>query len=837
VSGPAEVERLRPRAVAIPWPLPLPSATFTVSAVLTATTLMAWAQYLLAGQRRLLLLYAVLVLGTVALALTCEALRPPAAGAIRRLASRLVRPNWPAVAVAIILAAGVLYRLALWPALHYEGDTRDYRDMAAAAAASHRFFSLPWRTPGYPFPLTWIYVLGGIRNDPHVYAWQIALSLLTALTMMAIAYQVTRSRSMALLALLAGSLLFPLAAASAVLMSEVQAVFLATLGVALVLAVHARRHTGAALLALGPVLALGYETRPFLLPWVAVLGLAGIAAGAARWRQRAVLVAGAVLALAPVAIVNAQSPYRTLTVGSPADLTSQALGQDRFLLYPATPNSPGLLEAYNAAIVADGAGTEYWLTQAPADLAAFSARRMAMLERSVLDNARSYARLSLRRAVLEYRYDRWWDFTYGAPYPLAWMLLADLLLALAVVAIVTWTRRGRWTFVALLGGLVVAYTATASLIHVEPRYSLPALPAIAVLAVMGLQSLAGLIRAGVAPFRPARFAVAASAVLAVVLAVPASEAWLWPSVANDYAPKPGPGRYELASCYVGHHLLTSVAWQPRTSLVVAGGAGGLIRWHLGGTACPWVEQADTLWDLEFNRDGSLLAVGEQSATVLDTTTWRSFPPPLGVPYWSGGAGTEILSVSFDPTDSRVAFSATGLHYVGVYDLPTRTVIATAVLPVSPAAVRWSPDGSIVAVTAADDIVRLYDASLRPRGELRVRHEATALAWSPSGRTLAAGDAAGDLYLWDRDGLQGTPTSVVPGAHGGAVRSLSFSPDGLSLASAGSDHLARIWALGSMVPTRTLAGHTATVWGVDWSLDSREVVTASADGSVGLWAAR
>jgi WD40 repeat protein len=842
-SGPADTEKLRTHATAWPFrislPIPLPSAAFTISAVLTAGTMMAWALYLLSGERRsLVIIYGAGVVGLVALALTCETLRPPAASGMRWLASRFTRPGWLAPAVLVVLASGLWYRATRWPMPVYMGDSPDYQRMAAIAAATHRYFSLPWRTPGYTFPLTWIYVLAGIGNATFVHAWQIALSLLTAIVTMAIAYQVTRSRLSAFLALVVGTLLFPLASASGSLLTEVQAVFLATLGVLLVLAIHARRHAGAALLALGPVLALTYETRPALLPWVAVLGVAALAARAALWRQRAVLVAGALLTLAPIALLNLQSPYRALTVGPPADLTSQNLGTDRFSLYWTAPNSPALLEQFHDAIVTDGAETEYWLSQPPAAMAAFSSRRMATMERYVVDHAWSYAQLSLRRAPLEYRYDQPTDITFSAHHSLEWMLLVDLLLALAVVAIATWTRRGRWPFVALLGGLVAGYTAAISLFHVEPRYSLPALPVVVVLAVMGLQGLAGLVRGALTPFRPARLAVAATAILAVVLAVPASEAWLWPALVDDYAPKPSLGQHELASCYVGHQLLTSVAWQPGTSFVVAGGANGVAQWDAGAARCPWLPlQQDTPWDLDFSRDGTRLAVGSHNARVLDTTTWKPYPPPLAAPYWSG-SGTEILSVSFDPTGNRVAYTATGFHFVGIYDVPTRTIAAEMPLPASPTAVRWSPDGSVVAVTASDEVVRLYDAALRPLAELPVRREATALAWSRAGRTLAAGDQAGNLYLWDLRGrLQGPPASVVPGAHRAAVRSLSFSPDGLSLASAGSDRALRIWALDGLTPTRTLTGDTAAVWGVDWSPDSRDVVTASADGSLGLWAAR
>jgi WD40 repeat protein len=330
---------------------------------------------------------------------------------------------------------------------------------------------------------------------------------------------------------------------------------------------------------------------------------------------------------------------------------------------------------------------------------------------------------------------------------------------------------------------------------------------IVVLALMGVDSLARPARGAVAPLRPARLAIVACAAFAVVLSAPASEAWFWPWAADgSHAPRPAAGAHELASCYVGHQLLTSIALQPGTSLVLAGGANGMARCNTRSGGCPWQPtQYDNIWDLDFSTDGTRLAVASFNARIVDTRTWKPYPGPVAAPYW-GAIGTDTLSASFDPAGERIAYAATGLQFVGVYDLASRNTLRTAALPVSPLAIRWSPDGSTIAVGANDGI-------------------------------LAAGDQGGTLYRWDlRDGLP-VPATVVGEAHGAAVRSLSFSLDGSSLAPAGSDHLAKIWTADGLRLTRVLSGDTAAVWGVAWSPDSREVVTASADGSVGLWAAR
>ncbi len=59
-----------------------------------------------------------------------------------------------------------------------------------------------------------------------------------------------------------------------------------------------------------------------------------------------------------------------------------------------------------------------------------------------------------------------------------------------------------------------------------------------------------------------------------------------------------------------------------------------------------------------------------------------------------------------------------------------------------------------------------------------------VAFSPAGRTVAAGDEAGDVVLWDTG--TGKRLATLAYSEGGGVRSLAFSPDGKTLA-AGNDN--------------------------------------------------
>ena len=91
-------------------------------------------------------------------------------------------------------------------------------------------------------------------------------------------------------------------------------------------------------------------------------------------------------------------------------------------------------------------------------------------------------------------------------------------------------------------------------------------------------------------------------------------------------------------------------------------------------------------------------------------------------------------------------------------------------------------------------VRLWDAATgRPRGSLLARAwPSHCVAFSPDGRTLAAGYGDGSLRLWDLVALR---ESAVVREHEGRVVSVAFAPDGRTLASAGQgDGTIKLWDL-------------------------------------------
>ena len=106
-----------------------------------------------------------------------------------------------------------------------------------------------------------------------------------------------------------------------------------------------------------------------------------------------------------------------------------------------------------------------------------------------------------------------------------------------------------------------------------------------------------------------------------------------------------------------------------------------------------------------------------------------------------------------------------------------------------------------------------------------------VSFSPDGQTLASSGWDRTVRLWDV--ASGQPIAVLEG-HTDGVISVSFSPDGQTLASSGWDRTVRLWEVASGQPITGLRGHTDWVFSVSFSPDGQTLASGSADATVRLW---
>jgi WD40 repeat protein len=156
-----------------------------------------------------------------------------------------------------------------------------------------------------------------------------------------------------------------------------------------------------------------------------------------------------------------------------------------------------------------------------------------------------------------------------------------------------------------------------------------------------------------------------------------------------------------------------------------------------------------------------------------------------------------------------------------------------------AQIAFSPDGTLLAAAGSVEsggVVKIWQVAtgqLLFTSQTPWAAEAWCVAFSPDGKTLAAGLDSGEVRLFNvASDWQVTTLS----GHGGRVRWLGFHPDGRSLAVAGplTDNTDFVWDLATR-KQRRLSGHGSEVLSGAWRADGRLLITAgSTDGTVRLW---
>ena len=155
------------------------------------------------------------------------------------------------------------------------------------------------------------------------------------------------------------------------------------------------------------------------------------------------------------------------------------------------------------------------------------------------------------------------------------------------------------------------------------------------------------------------------------------------------------------------------------------------------------------------------------------------------------------------------------------------------------ALTWIPKGSLIRqqyVTSFDSgprvVIGLTDTwGLEAEHVMRHAGAVRSVTFSPDGSRVVSGSSDHSISIWDM--ATGEVERVLDG-HSGWVRSVAISPDGKWIVSGSGDKSVRVWNASSGDVERIYEGDSDTVCSVTFSPDGTRVISGSRDRTVRIW---
>jgi WD40 repeat protein/tetratricopeptide (TPR) repeat protein len=300
---------------------------------------------------------------------------------------------------------------------------------------------------------------------------------------------------------------------------------------------------------------------------------------------------------------------------------------------------------------------------------------------------------------------------------------------------------------------------------------------------------------------------------------------------------------EVYSFDNGTGLVSGVAFSPDGTQLASTGDRTVTLWNLnsGNANVTSRLHSDYVLSVAFSPDGTRLASGSKDSGLK---IWDVTARPEAI-VLKDKVDT-VLSVAFAPSGAEVAWGGRESGELFVWDLqPEHAPLVLKGHNASVMSAIYSPDGTRLATgegagKGALGTVKVWDTSSHKVIQSFPRAPGWAirsLSFSPDGVRLAAAitpddhASPGEIRVWDLKTGKETGHWNDPS---GAVYGVAFSPDGKRLATAGFKGAVAIRDAASGKEIRKISGHWQDVYGIVFSPDGRRLATCGADGTARIW---
>jgi WD40 repeat protein len=281
----------------------------------------------------------------------------------------------------------------------------------------------------------------------------------------------------------------------------------------------------------------------------------------------------------------------------------------------------------------------------------------------------------------------------------------------------------------------------------------------------------------------------------------------------------------------------SVAFSPDNETLATAGLDRTIQiWNLRSrhlTRAPLKGHRGPVYCINFSSDRVTLASGGGDGTIL---LWNVRSGEI-LHTLTPDSTRALFDVVFSPDGKRLA-SAGIDGRIQLWDVATGRPLGAPLVGHGNREVNdldFSRDGNYLASAGADHAAVIWDvASHSPIARLEEKgHILFSVAFSPDGKSLAAGLDDGQIILWDLTRRPATGKSIA--AHMNAVFGLAFDPRGGRLASGSSDKRVSLWKIPGLdrLPN-PLGGYASNVASVAFHPRGGLLAAGLADGTVALW---